>query len=93
MGSLFWGTFVVMSIYTVESTVNHAVFKQINKCKVFCQNTQNSDGTINRCHNELRGRLTRTLLDILRELDIGMYISVNHGNKTPISNEVLSETL
>ena len=47
----------------------------------------------NRCHNDLRGQLTRTCLDIPQVLDIGMYIAENHENVTPISNYVLSGTI
>ena len=47
----------------------------------------------NRCHNELRGQLTRTCLDISQVLDIGIYIAGNHENVTPISNYVLSGTI
>ena len=32
----------------------------------------------NRCHNGLRGQLTRTCLDITQVLDTGMYIAGNH---------------
>ena len=47
----------------------------------------------NRCHNGLRGQLTRTCLDITQVLDTGMYIAGNHKNVTPISNYVLSGTI
>ena len=74
--SLFWGTFCCfVDMHGRKYCTSCGL--QINRLnmKSFVKTPKVLIVTTNRCHNELRGQLTRTCLYIPQVLDIGLYIA------------------
>ena len=74
--SLFWGKFCCfVDMHGRKYCTSCGL--QINRLNVksFVKTPKVLIVTTNRCHNELRGQLTRTCLYIPQVLDIGLYIA------------------